>query len=199
MLLISTLTRVFYTSSFFYFMELRVGKATLEIVKGDITKEKVDAIVNAANPRLTPGGGVSGAIHRAAGKELWEECKKLGGCKTGEAKITRGYNLPAKYVIHTVGPVYRGREEDAELLAACYKNSLKLAMEHGLKSIAFPAISTGIYGYPVEEAARVAIKAIVDFLKNNEGIEKVKMVLYTDGAYEIHKKVLKELIEKNEI
>jgi len=180
-------------------MELRVGKATLEIVKGDITKEKVDAIVNAANPRLTPGGGVSGAIHRAAGKELWEECKKLGGCKTGEAKITRGYNLPAKYVIHTVGPVYRGREEDAELLAACYKNSLKLAMEHGLKSIAFPAISTGIYGYPVEEAARVAIKAIVDFLKNNEGIEKVKMVLYTDGAYEIHKKVLKELIEKNEI
>lgn len=193
------LARDFYIPRYFYSMELRIGKATFEIVKGDITKEKVDAIVNAANPRLTPGGGVSGAIHKAAGKKLWEECKKLGGCKTGEAKITRGYNLPAKFVIHTVGPVYKGRKEDAELLAACYKNSLKLAMKHGLKSIAFPAISTGIYGYPVEEAARVAIKAIVEFLKDNEGIEKVKMVLYTDDAYEIHKKVLKEMVEKNEI
>ena len=180
-------------------MELKIGRATFEIVKGDITKEKVDAIVNAANPRLTPGGGVSGAIHRAAGKELREECKKLGGCRTGEAKITKGYNLPAKYVIHTVGPVYKGREEDAKLLEACYKNSLKLAAEHKLRSIAFPAISTGVYGYPVEEAARVAIKAITDFLKENEGIEKVRMVLYTDDAYEVHKKVLREMIEKNEI
>ncbi len=180
-------------------MELKIGGATFEIVKGDITKEKVDAIVNAANPRLTPGGGVSGAIHRAAGKELWEECKKLGGCRTGEAKITKGYNLPAKYVIHTVGPVYKGREEDAKLLEACYKNSLKLAAEHKLRSISFPAISTGVYGYPVEEAARVAIKAITDFLKENEGIERVRMVLYTDDAYEVHKKVLREMIEKNEI
>ena len=180
-------------------MQIKIGNAILEIAKGDITKEKVDAIVNAANPRLTPGGGVSGAIHRAAGKQLWEECKKLGGCKTGEAKITGGYNLPAKYVIHTVGPVYSGREEDEKLLAACYKNSLKLAMQHGIKSIAFPAISTGIYGYPMEEAARVAIKAIADFLKESDGLDLVKLVLYSQEAYEIHKKVLEEMRNKNEI
>ena len=164
-----------------------------EIVKGDITKQDVEAIVNAANPRLTPGGGVSGAIHRAAGPELWEECKKLGGCKTGEAKITKGYNL-AKYIIHTVGPVYKGSPDDEKLLASCYKNSLKLALENGIKSIAFPAISTGVYGYPIEEAAKIAIRTILDFLNENEGIDVVRLVLYDDKAYKIHLEVLKNLL-----
>jgi len=179
-------------------MQIKIGDTTFEIVKGDITKQEVDAIVNAANPRLTPGGGVSGAIHRAAGKELWEECKKLGGCKTGEAKITRGYKLKAKYVIHTVGPVYKGSIEDEKLLASCYKNSLKLALEHNIKSIAFPAISTGVYGYPMEEAAKVAIKTIIEFLKENKGLELVRLVLYNDKAYEIHKKVMEEIIREME-
>lgn len=173
-------------------MKVKIGKAIFEIVKGDITKQKVEAIVNAANPRLSLGGGVSGAIHRAAGAELWKECKKLGGCKTGEAKITGGYNL-AKYVIHTVGPVYKGRKEDEKLLESCYKNSMKLAIEKGIKSIAFPAISTGIYGYPVEKAAEIAIKTLIDFLKKNEGIELVRLVLYDDRAYEVHAEVMKRL------
>ncbi len=177
-------------------MQIKIGKAVFEIIKGDITKQEVDAIVNAANPRLTPGGGVSGAIHRAAGKELWEECKKLGGCRTGEAKITKGYKLKAKYVIHTVGPVYKS-PEDAKLLASCYINSLKLALEHRIESIAFPAISTGIYGYPMEEAAKVAIKTIINFLKENEKPKLVRLVLYDNEAYEIHKRVMEEIIKNN--
>jgi len=186
-----------YTIFLFKNMRLKIGNSILEIIKGDITKEETDAIVNAANSRLTPGGGVSGAIHRAAGRQLWEECKTLGGCKTGEAKITRGYNLGAKYVIYTVGPIYSGKEEDARMLSLCYINSLKLAMEHGIKSISFPAISTGIYGYPMEEAARVAISTILKFLKEKDASMKVRMVLYDERAYEIHKKVLEEM--KNEI
>ena len=172
-------------------MIAKINNSIFEIKQGDITKEKCDAIVNAANPRLSPGGGVSGAIHKAAGPELWEEAKKLGGCRTGEAKITKGYRL-AKYVIHTVGPVYKGKPEDAELLRKCYINSLELAKKHGVKCIAFPAISTGIYGYPMEEAARVAIPAIIEWLRNNS--MHVKLVLYDRKAYEIHEKVLKEII-----
>lgn len=174
-------------------MKVKINETEIEIVQGDITKEKVDAIVNAANNQLSPGGGVSGAIHRAAGPELWEEARTLGGCKTGEAKITKGYRLPAKYVIHTVGPIYSGSKEDPRLLESCYINSLKLALERGLKSISFPAISTGVFGYPVEEAARVALKAIINFTKKNKGIKTVKMVLFDKSSFEIHRKTLEEL------
>lgn len=179
-------------------MEVKINETLLEIKKGDITEEEVDAIVNSANPSLSPGGGVSGAIHRKAGKELWEECRKIGGCKTGEAKMTSGYKLPAKYVIHTVGPVYGKDENPSEKLESCYKNSLLLALKNGIKSIAFPAISTGIYGYPLEEASEIAINSIIEFVKEREGIENVKIVLYDDVSYEIHKKTLENLIRINE-
>jgi O-acetyl-ADP-ribose deacetylase (regulator of RNase III) len=138
-----------------------------EIVVADITKLPVDAIVNAANTRLAPGGGVCGAIHRAAGPELAEECSRLGGCETGDARITAGYGLPAAHVIHTVGPVYEGGERgEAELLASCYRRSLEIAHEHGLESIAFPCISTGIFGYPAEEAASIALETIGTWLRS---------------------------------
>src|SRR5881394_3893076 len=141
----------------------------IQIIRGDITKLDVDAIVNAANTTLLGGGGVDGAIHRAAGTELLAECRTLGGCRPGEAKITLGYHLPARFVIHTVGPVWRGgKHEEAETLANCYRNSLQLAVENGIQTLAFPAISCGAYGYPIEEAAHVAFATTRDFLADND-------------------------------
>jgi O-acetyl-ADP-ribose deacetylase len=163
----------------------------LEIHRGDITKLNVDAIVNAANTTLLGGGGVDGAIHRAAGPELLAECRTLGGCRPGEAKITRGYRLPARFVIHTVGPVWRGGTRgEAETLANCYRNSLQVAVENGIKTIAFPAISCGAYGYPVQEAAQIAVNTTREFLANDDKIEKVIFVLWGDDIYETYRGLL---------
>lgn len=175
-------------------MKVSVGESVLELVEGDITKQDTEAVVNAANEKLAPGGGVAGAIHRAAGPELWEECKRLGGCRTGKAKITRGYRLPASYVIHTVGPVYRGSAEDAKLLESCYRESLKLAEEHGIETISFPAISTGVFGYPMEEAAKVALKTVLDVLRRSSKIRLVRFVLFDSNALRVHEKVLRSMI-----
>ena len=165
----------------------------VKILKGDITKIDADAIVNAANNSLLGGGGVDGAIHRAAGRELLEECRKLNGCETGKAKITKGYNLPAKFVIHTVGPVYSdGKQGEPELLASCYRESLALAAENGIKSIAFPCISTGIYGYPFREACAIALRTVGDFLRTNEGIEQVNMVCFGDSDFARYEEILKD-------
>jgi len=171
-------------------VELTLGKSKLQLLRGDITQQDTEAVVNAADKRLAPGGGVAGAIHRSAGPALWEECKKLNGCGTGEAKLTKAYNLPNKFVIHTVGPVYSGSKSDPELLKASYLNSLKLADEHNIKSISFPALSTGAFGYPKKEASRIALEAIVDYLKGATGIELVRMVLHDDTSLNIHKAAL---------
>ena len=170
-------------------------KSRIEILKGDITKLQVDAIVNAANNSLLGGGGVDGAIHRAAGPKLLEECRGLGGCETGEAKITKGYNLPAKYVIHTVGPVWRGgKNNEDELLGNAYANSLKLAKKNNLKTIAFPGISTGVYAFPLERAADIAIKEVSEFLKNDDTVEKVVFVQFSDKAYKLYEEKLLQSI-----
>lgn len=172
-------------------------KERVEIVEGDITKQNVDAIVNAANTSLLGGGGVDGAIHRAAGPELLEECKKLGGCPTGGAKITKGYRLPAKYVIHAVGPIYRdGKHGEPELLASCYRNCFNLAVENGIKTIAFPAISTGAYGYPLEEATKIAMNETKKFLESNQSVEKVVFVCFGKNAFEVYEKVFEEVFGK---
>jgi O-acetyl-ADP-ribose deacetylase (regulator of RNase III) len=165
-------------------------KTKIEIIQGDITKQKVDAIVNAANTSLLGGGGVDGAIHRAAGPELLEYNKKLGGCPTGEAKLSPGFKLPAKYVIHTVGPVWSGgnRHED-ELLADCYKNSLKLAVEKGIKSIAFPSISTGAYRFPLERAAKIAVTETKKFIEKNHSIDMIVFVCFDDETKRVYESV----------
>jgi O-acetyl-ADP-ribose deacetylase (regulator of RNase III) len=165
------------------------------IIQGDITKLTVDAIVNAANSSLLGGGGVDGAIHRAAGPKLVEECRTLGGCPTGEARITRAYNLPAKYVIHTVGPVYgreRGREKD--LLAGCYRRSLELAQQHQLKSIAFPSISTGAFGYPITEASRIALETVKSELERNPAaIERVIFVTFAAADRKVYEETFRSI------
>lgn len=165
----------------------------IKIIEGDITKQKVDAIVNAANTTLLGGGGVDGAIHKVAGPELLDECKTLGGCPTGHAKITKGYNLQAKFVIHTVGPVWNGgkRNED-EQLANCYRNSLTLAEKHEIKTIAFPSISTGAYRFPVERACRIAIREVKNFLERNSSIEKIFFVCFGKEVYSCYINALKE-------
>jgi O-acetyl-ADP-ribose deacetylase (regulator of RNase III) len=160
----------------------------IEIIRSDITKLDVDAIVNAANTTLLGGGGVDGAIHRAAGLELLAECRKLGGCEPGEAKIPRGYRLPAQFVIHTVGPIWRdGKHGEAQTLANCYRNSLQLALENKIKTIAFPAISCGAYGYPIQEAAQIALKTTREFLATNDTIEKVIFVLWVEDIYNAYR------------
>ena len=157
------------------------------VLEGDITRQQIDAIVNAANTSLLGGGGVDGAIHRAAGPELLQECRTLGGCPTGQAKITGGYRLSAKYIIHTVGPVWQdGRHGEEDLLAQCYRNCFRLLEEHGLRSIAFPAISCGAYGFPIDRAAAIALAEIQRFLETNKNVENVLVVCYTHEVYEAY-------------
>lgn len=163
----------------------------LELVRGDITKQCADAIVNAANTSLLGGGGVDGAIHRAAGPKLLEECQDLGGCQTGEAKITRGYNLPAKFVIHTPGPIWRGgASHEDELLANCYTSCLSLAVENGCKTVAFPSISTGVYHFPLDRAAAIAVGAIWSFLETDRALERVRIVCFDDTTLAAYNKAL---------
>ncbi|MDX9754674.1 MAG: O-acetyl-ADP-ribose deacetylase [bacterium] len=169
----------------------RIHGVCLELVLGDLTQQDTDAIVNAANTSLLGGGGVDGAIHRMGGPTILEACKKLGGCKTGDAKLTPGGRLKARYVIHTVGPIYRGGiHHEAEQLASCYCRSLEVALAHGIETIAFPSISTGAYGYPVEAAARIAVEAVQAFLASHSGIQCVRFVLFDKKTYEAYAKAL---------
>jgi len=165
-------------------MEKQIGSSFIEVVQGDLTKETVDAIVNAANESLLGGGGVDGAIHRAGGPAILEECRKLHGCKTGDAKITTAGQMPARFVIHTVGPVYRGGQQgEPEKLASCHRRSLEVALENGVKSVSFPAISCGVYGYPIPKAAEIAIGTVKEFVESHEGIERVRFVLFGPDTY----------------
>ncbi len=168
----------------------------IKVMQGDITKLDVDAIVNAANSSLLGGGGVDGAIHRAAGPDLLAECRTLGGCPTGEAKITRGYNLPARHVIHTVGPVFSGKPEDKILLTACYRNSLNLALENRITSLAFPAISCGVYGYPIEKACQVAVDTTLEFLRQHKAIEQVIFMLFSSEDLEVYQNHIRSRTER---
>ncbi len=176
-------------------MEVRIGSSVLELTQGDITKQDTEAIVNAANRSLLGGGGVDGAIHRAAGSELLAECRTLGGCETGEAVITGGYRLKARYVIHTVGPVYRGPHPATErLLASAYRKSLQVAHAKRIRSVAFPSISTGVYGYPLARAAPVALRTVIDFVRTHPEIELVRFVLHGTMAFDAFKETLKRLV-----
>jgi O-acetyl-ADP-ribose deacetylase (regulator of RNase III) len=167
--------------------------AKIKIQQGDITRLDVDAIVNAANTKLLGGGGVDGAIHRAAGPELLAECRTIGGCPTGEARITGGYNLPARHVIHTVGPVYSGKPQDSRLLTGCYLNSLMLAIENNLKTIAFPAISCGVYGYPIEAACKIAVDTSIEFLQHNPSLEKIIFIQFSEKDFEVYQAYLNSI------
>lgn len=180
-------------------LEVRIGMGTLRIVEGDITKQRVDAIVNAANSSLMGGGGVDGAIHRAGGPAILEECrrivKRIGRLPPGKAVLTTGGNLPARYVIHTVGPIWKGgRAGEEAALASCYRECLRIARERGLRSVAFPSISTGAYGYPMGEAARVALRTVAEVLEKGDGVEEVIFVLWGREAFEIHARALQELM-----
>ncbi|MHB9097027.1 MAG: O-acetyl-ADP-ribose deacetylase [Syntrophales bacterium] len=176
-------------------MEVRINQGLIALVQGDITEEETDAIVNAANSRLRGGAGVDGAIHRAGGPSIMEECRKIGGCPTGQAVITTGGNLKAKYVIHTVGPVYQGGTDgEAELLRSAYLSSLRLAAAKGLKSVALPAISTGVYRYPLAEAAHIALTTAVDYLRENTDIDLIRFVLYDRRTYDVFAAELGKLI-----
>jgi O-acetyl-ADP-ribose deacetylase (regulator of RNase III) len=166
----------------------------IAVVEGDITKQHVDAVVNAANSSLLGGGGVDGAIHRAAGPELLAECRTLGGCAPGQAKITRGYKLPAQWVIHTVGPVWHdGQHGEDELLASCYRSCFALIVQHGIKTVAFPSISTGAYGFPMDRAARIVVRETKNFLDRNRPVERVILVCFGARALDIYKRVLTEI------
>lgn len=174
--------------------KLEINNKTLELVQGDITRQKVDAIANAANSGLRGGGGVDGAIHRAGGPGIMEECRRIGGCPTGSAVITGAGNLDAKHVIHAVGPVYRGGAGgEPELLASAYRASLELAGKHGLRSIAFPSISTGVYGYPVDEAAPIALRVASEHLRGETSLELVRFVLFDEATYTAYERALAQL------
>jgi O-acetyl-ADP-ribose deacetylase len=176
-------------------MEATINETLIVLACGDITIESTDAIVNAANERLAGGAGVDGAIHRAGGPEIMAQCRKIGGCPTGQAVITTGGNLKAKYVIHTVGPIYRGgTRNEAKLLQSAYRESLELALQNNLQSISFPAISTGVYGYPIDEAAHVALKICIDFTLENTGIKLIRHILFNNRAYEIFSTEFKKLL-----
>ncbi len=176
-------------------MEVKINGSVLSLVRGDITNEETVAIGNAANSRLAGGGGVDGAIHRAGGPSIMAECRKIGGCPTGKAVLTGGGNLKAKYVIHGVGPVYRGgRHGEARLLRSVYSEMLRIASEKGIKSIAFPSISTGVYGYPIEEAARIALRTVIEFLEKDDVVRLVRFVLFSDKDLRAYEEALKEII-----
>lgn len=174
-------------------------KERISIVEGDITKQAVDAIVNAANTSLLGGGGVDGAIHRAAGPELLAETRQIGGCPTGEARVSKGYRLPAKWVIHTVGPIWRGgNRNEEELLASCYRNSLTAAVDLGAKTVAFPSISTGAYGFPLERATEIALSETLDFLKKDETMERVVFVCFGERALKTYRETFERIVGSRE-
>lgn len=175
-------------------VKVHIHASVLELVEGDITQQETEAIVNAANSSLLGGGGVDGAIHRAAGPELLAECRTLGGCPVGEARLTKGYKLKAKFVIHGVGPIYSGSSGDAEQLASVHQHALQLASEHGISSLAFPAISTGAYGYPMEEAAPIALATVIDYLRQNPEVTLVRFVLFGQPAFRTYEAALRTLM-----
>jgi O-acetyl-ADP-ribose deacetylase (regulator of RNase III) len=175
-------------------MEIKIGRSVVELKQGDLTRQAADAIVNAANSSLLGGGGVDGAIHRAGGPAILAECRRLGGCEPGDAKLTTGGKLPARHVIHTVGPVWHGGgQREPETLASAYRRSLEVASENGLRSVAFPSISTGAYGYPIQRAAELALATVANYLKSHQDIERVTFVLFSQHDLIVYETALKEL------